>query len=315
MQWQRAKQTNSQSSGTPRSVQGHRFGELLSALIPAVGLAFFTGVLYLLGMSYQVGYLRKFGLTYSHFPLPADQLLFNGWFGFVVVSIQASYYFLLAVFVAAMVVVVGAVFLSSHRFRARMLTLVFWPFRFLWRCLTDFFDWLLAAPRWWTVSRIVGAIPFGIRAWLLSLCQPVASWVRWLMCSVWNYVVMESSKPEYPCGNHDGQLSRWNDFAEACGKVVSQLLVVMFFCVAVIVSLLGAVILAHKEGSEQAQRDMSAFQSGMGPWVDMALTDGGAPLRRLFVACNDHQCAYWNGSKTHVLNKGTPAELRFQGPG
>lgn len=315
MQWQRAKQTNSQSSGTPGFVHGHRFAELLFALIPAVGLAVFTGILYLLGISYQAGYLTKFGLTYRHFPLPADQVLFNGSFGFAVFSIQASRYFLLAVVVAAMVVVVGAAFLSSHRFRACMFTVVLWPFRFLWRCLRDFFAWLLAALRGRAVSRIVGAKPFGIGAWLLSLCQRVASCVRWLMCSIWDYVAMESSKPEYPCGNHDEQLSRWNDFAEASSKVVSQLLVVMLFCVAVSVSLLGAALGAHKEGSEQAQHDMSAFQSGMGPWVDMALANGGAPVRRLFVACNEHQCAYWTGSETHVLNKGTPAELRYQGPG
>ena len=69
--------------------------------------------LYLMGTSYNQGYLGAFGLDDSQFPLATDRSLFSGFLAFVTFGLVPMLYAVFAIFTLAFTVLIAAV-LSSH---------------------------------------------------------------------------------------------------------------------------------------------------------------------------------------------------------
>lgn len=104
-----------------------RLLQTLLAVLPVL-----TAGLYLLGLSYNEGYLDAFGIDDSIFPIPSDKALFTGFYILVTLSFPSGLYAIGAIGTFIVLVVVVAVLTSVARVQsivARIKTWLFFRFR------------------------------------------------------------------------------------------------------------------------------------------------------------------------------------------
>jgi hypothetical protein len=95
--------------------------QTLLAVLPV-----FTAGLYLLGLSYQQGYLTTFGINDTAFPLASDQALFTGFLSLVNLTFPAGLYAILALGALVILVLVAAVLSSTTRVRSVVASMLAW---------------------------------------------------------------------------------------------------------------------------------------------------------------------------------------------
>lgn len=84
--------------------------QTLLAVLPV-----FTTGLYLLGLSYQQGYLTTFGINDTVFPLASDQALFTGFLSLVNLTFPAGLYAIVALGALVILVFIAAILSSTTR--------------------------------------------------------------------------------------------------------------------------------------------------------------------------------------------------------
>lgn len=95
--------------------------QTLLAVLPV-----FTAGLYLLGLSYQQGYLTTFGINDMVFSLASDQALFTGFLSLVNLTFPAGFYAIIALGALVILVFIAAILSSTTRARSAVESIHSW---------------------------------------------------------------------------------------------------------------------------------------------------------------------------------------------
>lgn len=95
--------------------------QTLLAVLPV-----FTAGLYLLGLSYQQGYLITFGINDTVFPLASDQALFTGFLSLANLTFPAGFYAIVALGLFVILVIIAAIFSSTTRIQSLVTPIRAW---------------------------------------------------------------------------------------------------------------------------------------------------------------------------------------------
>jgi len=98
---------------TMKEQQDPRIIQLLITVLPVLSAS-----LYLLGLTYNQGYLAGYMVNESQFPLASDQALYTGLFSLITLSFPGVLYALATFLVFVVIVVVAGILSSTSRVRA-----------------------------------------------------------------------------------------------------------------------------------------------------------------------------------------------------